>query len=63
MRTNLMRSQRKGQSTVEWALLLSVLVVAVVAASYAYVPAVSKAMKDAGAAMATLYTSGDVAGP
>ncbi len=47
----------------EWALLLSVLVVAVVAASYAYVPAVSKAMKDAGAAMATLYTSGDVAGP
>ncbi len=47
----------------EWALLLSVLVVAVVAASYAFVPGVSKAMKDAGDAMATLYTTGDVARP
>ena len=58
-----MPRHRKGQSTVEWALLLSVLVVAVVAASYAFVPGVAAAMERAGDAMATLYASGRVAGP
>jgi len=56
-----MRARRQGQSTVEWALVVAVLVIGAVAAAYAFVPSVQKAMKEAGQQMATLYTSGDLA--
>jgi len=56
-----MLAPRRGQSTVEWALMLSVLVIAIVAASYAMVPSFRKAMEGAGSQMAALYTSGDLA--
>jgi Flp pilus assembly pilin Flp len=56
-----MRAHRQGQSTVEWALMLSVLVIAIVAAAYAFVPPVQRAMDSAGAEMASLYTTGDLA--
>jgi Flp pilus assembly pilin Flp len=56
-----MLANQRGQSTVEWALMLSVLVVAIVAASYAFVPSVQRAMDSAGDQMASLYTSGNLA--
>jgi Flp pilus assembly pilin Flp len=46
---------------VEWALVVAVLVIAVVAAAYAFVPPVQSAMQGAGKQMAGLYTSGDLA--
>ncbi len=45
----------------EWALLLAVLIVAIVAAAYSFVPGVQSAMESAGEQMATLYTSGELA--
>ena len=56
-----MHVHRRGQSTVEWALLLAVLIVAIVAAAYSFVPGVQSAMESAGEQMATLYTSGELA--
>ncbi len=56
-----MLADQRGQSTVEWALMLSVLVVAIVAASYAFVPGVQRAMDSAGGQLALLYTSGNLA--
>lgn len=53
--------RRRGQSTVEWALVVAVLVVAVVAAAYVFVPGFQSAMDDAGGALSTLYASGDLA--
>lgn len=41
--------------------MISVVVIAIVAAAYAFVPGVSAAMRDAGKAMALVYTSGDLA--
>lgn len=57
-----MRRHRQGQSTVEWSLVIAVVVVAVVAAATAFVPGVSSAMRDAGRAMSEVYTSGSLAG-
>lgn len=57
-----MRRHRQGQSTVEWALVISVVLVAIVAAAYAFVPSFSTAMRDAGRSMSEVYTTGDLAG-
>ncbi len=58
-----MHSDRRGQSTVEWALVLAVLAIAVVAAGYAFVPSFQTAMDSAAAGMKTLYTSGSLPPP
>ncbi len=56
-----MNTDRRGQSTVEWALVVAVLVIAVVAAGYALVPSFQIAMDSAGEGMKTVYTSGTLA--
>lgn len=56
-----MNTDRRGQSTVEWALVVAVLVIAVVAAGYALVPSFQIAMDSAGEGMSTVYTSGTLA--
>jgi Flp pilus assembly pilin Flp len=53
--------RRRGQSTVEWALVVAVLCVAVVAAAYAFMPTFQDSMESAGEGMSTVYTSGDLA--
>lgn len=52
---------RRGQSTVEWALAVAVMCVAVIAAAYAFIPEFRLAMAGAREGMATVYTSGDLA--
>lgn len=56
-----MHSDRRGQSTVEWALVLAVLTIAVVAAGYAFVASFQTAMDSAADGMKTVYTSGTLA--
>lgn len=56
-----MNRDRRGQSTVEWALVVAVLAIAVVAAGYALVPILQVAMDSAGDGMSTVYTSGTLA--
>ncbi|GDX81959.1 hypothetical protein LBMAG42_37700 [Deltaproteobacteria bacterium] len=58
-----MQTERRGQSTVEWALVLAVLAIAVVAAGYAFVPSFQTAMDSAGDGMKTVYTSGTLPPP
>ncbi|MBM4365180.1 MAG: hypothetical protein FJ102_03120 [Deltaproteobacteria bacterium] len=54
-------SHRQGQSTVEWALVIAVICVAVVAAAYVFMPTFQDEMESAGENMSNLYTSGDLA--
>lgn len=53
---------RRGQSTVEWMLLVSVIVIAVVAAGYVLVGTFGASMEDLGDAAGGMYTSGNLAG-
>lgn len=52
---------RRGQSTIEWSLVISVCCVALIAAAYAFIPTFREAMDDARQGMAGVYTSGDLA--
>ncbi|MBM4393256.1 MAG: hypothetical protein FJ090_19190 [Deltaproteobacteria bacterium] len=54
-------SHRQGQSTVEWALVIAIICVAVVAAAYAFMPTFYDGMASAGGNMSSLYTTGDLA--
>ena len=53
--------KRRGQSTVEWSLVVAVLCIAAVAAAYAFIPTFRTAMDGARTGMARVYTSGDLA--
>ena len=55
------KNLRSGQSTVEWALVVSVLVIALVAAAYVFIPSFQAEMQRGGGALRGLYTSGDLA--
>lgn len=52
---------RRGQATTEWAVLLSVIVVAIVAAGWAFVGPFIGQMDDFGKGAETVYASGDLA--
>jgi len=52
---------RAGQATTEWTLLLSVLVIAVVAAGYGLVSTFQSSMGGIGRGMGEVYTTGDLA--
>ena len=51
---------RRGQSTIEWSLVVAVLCVAAIAAAYAFLPTFREAMDDARQGMAGVYTSGNL---
>ena len=52
--------KRRGQSTIEWSLVVAVLCVAAIAAAYTFLPTFREAMDDARQGMAGVYTSGDL---
>ena len=54
-------SKRRGQATTEWAVLLSVIVVAIVAAAWVFVGPFIDQMGDFGKGAETVYASGDLA--
>jgi hypothetical protein len=54
-------SSRSGQATSEWAILVSVLVVAVVAAGWAFQEYWEEPMEDMAENAETVYASGDLA--
>ena len=51
---------RSGQATTEWMLLLSVVIIALVAAGYGLVRVFGGSMEKLGDEAATVYTSGDL---
>jgi hypothetical protein len=57
------RRARRGQSTVEWALGAAVLVLACVAAAYAFIPGFREEMSSAADSLSGLYTTGDLTRP
>ncbi|MDP2304391.1 MAG: hypothetical protein Q8P18_00015 [Pseudomonadota bacterium] len=52
---------RRGQATTEWLLLISVLVVAIVAAGYGLAATFAGDMEKLGERTGTVYASGDLA--
>lgn len=51
---------RRGQASTEWMLLVSVVVIAVVAAGYGFVNVFGGSMDKLGDQAATVYTSGEM---
>lgn len=56
-----LRDSRRGQATTEWLLLISVLVVAIVAAGYGLAGSFAGDMQSLGERAGTAYASGDLA--
>lgn len=56
-----MKVHRRGQATTEWMLLLSVIVIAVVAAGYGLAGTFQDDMDQLGQNASSVYTSGDLA--
>ena len=57
----LRRTSHSGQTTVEYALVIAVLAIALVAAAWALVPLFVPAMQRLGDRAGTVYTTGDLA--
>ena len=53
---------RRGQSTVEWMLIVSMLVVGLAAAGYAFIPDFRKGIDELGGRIDNLYAQGETDG-
>ena len=55
--------RQKGQSTVEYMLVISVIVIAIVGAAWEFVPWFNQAMEGLGDGAETVYTKGTITSP
>jgi hypothetical protein len=53
---------RRGQSTVEWMLLVAVLVVGLVVAAYAFLPGFGRGVDELGSDVSNLFAQGETDG-